>query len=242
MQRELQKLTWKNIRELVPGKIDTAIFPVGTVEAHGATVLGTDNIIPDSIAAYLADRINAIIVPTLNYGITKSLYGYPGSMTIKQDNFQSFVFDIFKSMKDVGFRKIIVLNGHGGNNAALKAAAHEFYYEYRINIAIIHWWELCEDLVELVYGEAGGHAGNNETAMVQAIDESLVDRSQFDENMPYHYVSGADIFPVPGSILQYKPNEGLPDFDLERAKRFQAGVFEQVEDFVKMIIKRWDNI
>ena len=242
MQRELQKLTWKNIRELVPEKIDTAIFPVGTVEAHGATVLGTDNIIPDSIAAHLADKINAIIVPTLNYGITKSLYGYPGSMTIKQDNFQNFVFDIFKSMKDVGFKKIIVLNGHGGNNAALKAAAQDFYYEYRINIAVIHWWELCEDLVELVYGEAGGHAGNDETAMVQAIDESLVDRSQLDENMPYHYISGADIYPVPGSILQYKPNEGLPDFDLETSKRFQAGVFEQVEDFVKMIIKRWDNI
>ncbi|MEW5924787.1 MAG: creatininase family protein, partial [Candidatus Zixiibacteriota bacterium] len=204
MQRELQKLTWKNVRELVPGKIDTVIFPVGTIEAHGVTVLGTDNLIPDSIAAYLADKINAIIAPTLNYGITKSLYGYPGSMTVKQDNFQNFTFDIFKSLRDVGFKKIIVMNGHGGNNAALKAAAHDFYYEYRVNIAVIHWWELCEDLVELVYGEAGGHAGNNETAMVQAIDESLVDRAQLDENMPYHYISGADIYPVPGSILQYK--------------------------------------
>ncbi|PKK83518.1 MAG: creatininase [candidate division Zixibacteria bacterium HGW-Zixibacteria-1] len=242
MQRELQKLTWKNVRELVPGKIDTVIFPVGTVEAHGVTVLGTDNLIPDSIALNLADKINAIIAPTLNYGITKSLYGYPGSMTVKSDSFQNFVFDILKSLRDVGFRKIIVLNGHGGNNTSLKTAAHDFYYEYRINTAIIHWWELCEDLVEEIYGEAGGHAGNNETAMIQAIDETLVDKSQLDDNMPYHYISGADIFPVPGSILQYKPNEGLPDFDLARSKQFQAGVFAQVEEFVKMIISRWDNI
>ena len=242
MQRELQKLTWKNIRDMVPGQIDTAIFPVGTIEAHGATVLGTDNLIPDSIAAYLADKINAIIVPTLNYGITKSLYGYPGSMTVKPANFQNFVYDILKSLYDIGFKRIIVLNGHGGNNSSLKAAAHDFYYEYRVKIAVIHWWELCDDLVEEIYGEAGGHAGNNETAMVQAIDGSLVDKSQLDDNMPYHFQAGADVYPIPGSILQYKKGEGLPDFDMENSKQFQQRTFEKVEEFTKFILKRWDNI
>jgi len=242
MQRELQKLTWKNIRELVPGRIDTVIFPVGTIEAHGATVLGTDNLIPDSIAAHLADKINAIIAPTLNYGITKSLYGYPGSMTVRPASFQNFVADVFKSLYDVGFKRIIVLNGHGGNNSALKAAAHDFFYEYRIKIAVIHWWDLCDEEVQEVYGDAGGHAGNNETAMVQALDESWVDKSQLDENMPYHFKAGADIYPIPGSILQYKENEGIPDFDVENSKKFQHKVFERVEEFVKMILHRWDNI
>jgi len=242
MHRELQKLTWKNIRELVPEKIDTVILPIGTIEAHGAAALGTDNYIPESISTYLADKINALIAPTLNYGITKSLYGYPGSMTIQPDNFEKFVADILKSIYDIGFKKIIIMNGHGGNNSSLKKTAHDFYYKYRVNIAILHWWDLCSDAVVEVYGEDGGHAANNETAMVQAIDESLVDKSLFDDKMAYAMKGGADIYPIPGSILLYKEGEGLPDFDLKKSQKYQKLVFKQVEEFVKMILDRWDNI
>ncbi len=242
MQRELQKLTWKNIRELVPHKIDRVIFPVGTVEAHGAAALGTDNIIPESIAAYLADKINALIAPILNYGITKSLYGYPGSMTVKPKNFEPFVDDILKSLYDIGFKKIIVLNGHGGNNSCLKSAAQNFFYKYRINIAVIHWWDLCEDLTREFYGENGGHAGLNETAMVQAVDKSYADKSLLDDNMPYHFVPGADVYPIPGSILLYSEGEGLPDFDVKKARQFQKKVFEKLEEYIKMVLTRWDAI
>nr|MBN2277911.1 creatininase family protein [candidate division Zixibacteria bacterium] len=242
MEREYQKLTWKNIRDLVPDKIDTVILPIGTVEAHGAAALGTDNYIPESIAAYLAEKINALIVPTLNYGITKSLYGYPGSMTVRTENFENFVADILKSLYDVGFRKVIIMNGHGGNNASLKKAAHDFFYNYRVKTAVIHWWELCEEAVKEIYGEDGGHAANNETAMVQAIDEALADKTLYDDNMPYFYRSGADIYPVPGSILLYTKGEGLPDFDPDRAQKYQQLVFRQVEEFVKMILSRWEKI
>ncbi len=88
MERQFQRLSWKHIKELVPGKIDTLIFPVGTVEAHGAMALGTDNFIPESIANHLADKINALIAPTVNYGITRSLYGYPGSVTVTRRKLQ----------------------------------------------------------------------------------------------------------------------------------------------------------
>lgn len=242
MERELQRLTWKNIKELVADKIDTVIFPVGTVEAHGAAAIGTDNIIPQSLAEYLADKINALIAPVLNYGITKSLYGYPGSITIRPAVFENFVGDIFRSFKDSGFKKVIVLNGHGGNNATLKAAAQQFFYDCRIPVAVIHWWQLCGDLVKEFYGEAGAHAGLDETAMVQAVDESLVDKSQYDDRMIYQFQPGADVYPVPGSILLYVENEGLPDFDATRAKEYQKKVFAKVEEYVKFIISRWDQI
>jgi creatinine amidohydrolase len=242
MQRQLQRLSWKNIRDLVPDKVDTVLFPVGTIEAHGAAAIGTDNLIPESIAEYLAERINAVIAPTLNYGITKSLYGYPGSMTIQEPNFESFIKDILKSFYDAGFEKIIVLNGHGGNNSALKAAAHEFYYLYRVKIAVIHWWELCADLAKQFFGESGGHAGLDENAMVQAIDESLVDASLYDDDMPYFFRAGANIYPVPGSILLYKENEGIPDFNAERSREYQQKVFEKIEEFLREILGRWEKI
>jgi len=242
MEREFQRLSWKHIKGLVPEKIDTLIFPVGTVEAHGAMALGTDNFVPESIANHLADKINALIAPTVNYGITRSLYGYPGSVTVTEESLKNYVRDILISYSHMGFKKVILLNGHGGNNATLKEVAMQLYYERKVKIAVIHWWELCRQLVKEFYGEAGGHSALDETALVQAIDPKLVDKSLYDENLAYFVRPGADIYPIPGSILLYTEGEGYPDFDLEKARQFQKKLFELVENFVKLILKQWEMI
>jgi creatinine amidohydrolase len=242
VQRQLQKLTWKHVRNLVPDKIDTVLFPVGTVEAHAAAALGTDNFIPESIADYLAGKINALVAPLLAYGITKSLYGYPGSMTVTPRSFENIVKDILKSFHDIGFKKIFVINGHGGNNDVLKNVAYEFFYQFRTRIAVIQWWELCADLTREFFGQEGGHGAIDETAMVQAMDESLVDSSLYDNDMAYFFRRGASVYPVPGSMLLYKDGEGLPDFDAARARQYQQKVFAEMESFVKMILSRWEKI
>lgn len=242
MQRELEKLTWRQMKELVPQKIDTLIFPVGTVEAHGVTALGTDNIIPVSMAHYLADRINALIAPVVNYGITRSLYGYPGSVTVSEESFRKYINDILVSFAHNGFRKTILLNGHGGNNAVLKEVSLNFHYQFKVKIAVIHWWELCRNTVVEFYGEAGGHAALDETALVQAVDPSLVDEKLYEEKMAYFVRAGADIYPIPGTILLYTKGEGYPRFDIDKAKKFQKKLFEEVEEFVKLILKNWESI
>ena len=70
MERTLQRLNWLTVQQLVPGEIDTVLLPVGTVEAHGAACLGTDNYIPDTIAHDIAERINALVAPTVAHGVT----------------------------------------------------------------------------------------------------------------------------------------------------------------------------
>lgn len=242
MERKLHRLSWKNIKELVPDKTDALIFPVGTVEAHGTSALGTDNFIPESIAEYLADKINALIAPTVNYGITRSLYGYPGSVTVGETSFRNYIDDILVSFSHIGFRKIILLNGHGGNNAALKETAQLLFYNHKVKIAVVHWWVLCAEMVKEFYGEAGGHAALDETALVQAIDPALVDRSLYNSSLAYYVQPGADIYPIPGSILLYTENQGYPDFDLDRAKRFQTEVFKKIEEFIRVVLKQWEAI
>jgi creatinine amidohydrolase len=242
VEREFQRLTWVDIDRLVPEIIDTVILPVGTIEAHGAIALGTDNIIPESMANFLADKIDALVAPTVNYGITKSLYGYPGSLTISPPIFRDYVKEILKSFHHTGFRKIIVINGHGGNNDALKEAAFWLHTEYQVKIAIIHWWELCADLTEEFYGEQGGHAGLNEAAMVQAVDDSLVNKELHSDDMAYSFKKGADIYPIPGTILLYRENEGMPDYDSDKAVQFQSLVFKEIEKFVKLILDRWAKL
>jgi creatinine amidohydrolase len=242
VERKLGKLSWIDIKELIPGKIDTLIFPVGTVEAHGSFALGTDNYIPESIAEYLADKINALIAPTVNYGLTRSLYGYPGSITVTESNYRNFISDIMVSYAHTGFKKIILINGHGGNNAMLKEAAMQLHYNNKVKIAVIHWWELCRELVKEHFGEAGGHAALDETALIQAIDPALVNQKQYDKDLAYFVRPGADIYPIPGSILLYTKDEGYPSFDLDKSRQFQQKLFKEIEDFVNLILKQWDKI
>lgn len=239
MERQLQHLSWLTIKELVPEKIDTVILPVGTIEAHGSAPIGTDNLIPDMLAQEIAERINALVAPILNYGITKSLYRYNGGITITPDTFGKFVRDILDSLTDTGFKNVIIMNGHGGNNTILKTIAHQFHYEKKANIAVIHWWMLCNKMTEEFFGHAGGHAGTDETAMVMAINPDLVDEEQYSPELAYLFASGADVYPVPGSILLYKQDEGYPEFDLEKAKEYRQKVIETVGDFVEMVLGKW---
>lgn len=239
MERELHRLSSISIQSLVPEKIDTIILPVGTVEAHGSACIGTDNLIPETIAAGIAERLNALIAPTLNYGITRSLYRHKGGITICPTTFQAFVNDILSSLAEIGFRHVILMNGHGGNNAALKAAAYDFHKEHGANIAVIHWWELCSDMTKEFFGHHGGHAGTDETAMVQAIDPDLADRKQYSDDLAYYFRPGADVYPVPGTILLYKEGEGYPNFDLDQAKEYRQRVVETVGSFAEMVLSRW---
>ena len=239
MERELQKLSWLKVQKLVPEQIDTVILPVGTVEAHGSSCLGTDNYIPNEIAYGIAGRINALVAPIVNYGITRSLYRYNGGSTIQPETYQMFIRDILDSFIDTKFHNVILLNGHGGNNSALKQVAYEFHYQQDANIAVIHWWELCQKMTDEFFGHAGGHAGTDETAMVHAIDPSLVDEENNDPDLAYTFKPGSDIYPVPGSVLLYKPGEGYPEYDREKAKQYRDKVVDMVGEFAEMVIGRW---
>jgi creatinine amidohydrolase len=74
-----EEINWMEFEKLVPDEYDTAILPTGTVEAHGVSPLGTDNLIPMEICRRIAEDLKAIIAPPVNYGITSSLLGYPTS-------------------------------------------------------------------------------------------------------------------------------------------------------------------
>lgn len=242
MEREIQKLSWTKVKNMVPKEIDTVLFPLGTVEAHGPNALGTDNLIPEKIALDQAERLNSLIAPTLNYGITKSLYMYPGSITVRPKNYAPFVSDILFSLAKDKFKNIIILNGHGGNNGALKEAAYDVHFEHNVNIAVIHWWMLCGDMTKEFFGQAGGHAGLDETAAVQAIDPALVDKDEYDQKMAFLMKPGADIYPSPGSILLYTDGEGYPNFNKKQADEYLPKVCRTVGDYILKLKEQWKLI
>ena len=82
--RELNDIGWMEFRELVPSKIHTVLIPTGTMEPHGVINNGADNTAPFAMAKTIARRTNAMIAPTLPYGITGSLEAYPGAFQITE--------------------------------------------------------------------------------------------------------------------------------------------------------------
>src|SRR5262249_34227044 len=116
MTHRLTDLSWEQFRARVPASCDLAIVPVGTIEAHGAIPLGTDTIIPVALAARLAPKWNALVAPAVGYGVTNSLLPYPGSTTVTSATFRAYLFEATAGLADAGFRRVVILNGHGGQS------------------------------------------------------------------------------------------------------------------------------
>src|SRR5687768_16202696 len=124
--REMDRINWMEFREQVPARIQTVLLPTGTLEPHGVVNNGADNTAPTAMAHRIARRANALIAPTIPYGMTGSMEAYPGAFQITESAYRPFVKQVLEGLAKNGFRNIIVLNGHGGpQTAVLNAVAAE---------------------------------------------------------------------------------------------------------------------
>ena len=241
--REMERVNWMEFRDWVPAKINTVLLPLGTIEAHGVAANGTDILAPVAMAREIAPRVNAMIAPVIPYGFTGILDAYPGSFTIPEDAYRAYVRAVLLGLAKNKFKNIILLNGHGGGQTAiLSALAHEVGRETGSRILAVNWWSYCSDVTLEVFGEDGGHAGNNETAYVMAIDPSLVRKEQYKPDMATALPAPNtwSAYPFPSSIMLYKEGQGYPTFDLTRAKTYFAKVNDKIAGLIQETIRKWD--
>ncbi len=241
--REMERINWMEFREAVPSRIQTVLLPTGTLEPHGVINNGADNTAPMAIAQRIARRVNAMIAPTLPYGMTGSLEAYPGAFQITESAYRPFVKQVLEGLAKNGFRNIIILNGHGGpQTAALNAVAAEVAAERRVRTLVINWWSFASDITKQVFGEDGGHAGLNETAFIQAIDPSLVHPERYKEEMATAYPAPGtwSASPFPSSIGLYQPGQGYPKFDQRKANEYFDKVTEKVAGLINEVVRKWN--
>ncbi len=241
--REMNLITWTEFRELVPEQIETVLLPTGSIEPHGVIPSGSDNLAPTAMAQQLAGRLNALIAPTLNYGITPRMQAYPGAVSISENAYRPFIKDVIAGLAKNRFKNIIVLNGHGGNSTILRAVANQISEQHEVRILIVDWWSLASEETFAVFGENGGHAGNNETAYVQAIVPEHIHPERYDKKMAIPNPTGNSWYavPVPASILLYEKGQGYPTFDQNQADLYFRKVNEKVGKVVEEIIQKWDE-
>jgi creatinine amidohydrolase len=229
--------------EVVPSKIDTVLLPTGTLEPHGVANNGADNTAPTAMAKAIALRTNAMIAPTLPYGITGSLEAYPGAFKISEKAYRPFIKEILEGLVKNGFRNIIILNGHGGGQTAvLQSVAEEVAIEHKVRTLVINWWSFASDVTQEVFGEDGGHAGWNETAFIQAIDPTLVDQKRYKDELatPFPRAGTWSAVPFPSSIGLYKEGEGYVKFDQKKADEYFRKVTDKVAALIIEVRRKWD--
>src|SRR5688572_8948183 len=241
--REMDRINWMEFKEVVPSKINTVLIATGTLEPHGVINNGADNTAPTAIAHTIAERTNAMIAPTLPYGMTGTLEAYPGAFQITEAAYRPFVKQLLEGLAKNGFRNIIVINGHGGpQTAVLTAVAAEVSAEKRVRTLVVNWWSFSSDITKEVFGEDGGHAGWNETAFIQAIDRTLVHPERYSPELatPYPTPGTWAAAPFPLSIGLYQPGQGYPKFDQKKADEYFAKVNAKIAALVADVVRKWD--
>lgn len=243
--RWMDELNWVEFRAIVPAKTQTVILTTGTLEPHGVTANGSDNIAPVKIAQAIAadPGINALIAPHIPYGVTGGMAPYPGAAHIPENVYAPYVHAVLMSLKRSGFRNIVIINGHGGpQTALLQQVARNVAIEHEVNTLVVNWWSTCSNVTEQVFGNPGGHAGENETAFMQAIDPKLVKKELLSQITvsPNPPPGSWQATPSPSSIGLYQRGTGAPtDFDQAKADEYFRRVNDCVAHVVRGTLEKW---
>jgi creatinine amidohydrolase len=135
----IRDLNWFQLEEYLRGD-DRIVLPIGSTEQHAYLSLETDNILAERVAAEAAEPLGVPVLPVLAYGLTPSFSAYPGSPTLRVGTLVAVVQDLLDSLHGQGFRRILIVNGHGGN-APTDAARREWEAAHPDAEVQFHsWW------------------------------------------------------------------------------------------------------
>lgn len=113
----LEELNWMDVEEYLKGE-DRLILVLGACEQHGYLSLLTDIKIPLVLADAASQQTGVLVAPPVNFGVSPYFLAYPGTFSLRVETMLAVVEDIVRSAYSQGFRRILVLNGHGGNTPA----------------------------------------------------------------------------------------------------------------------------
>ena len=240
-ERRIARINWMEFAEIVPRGANTVLLPVGTLEAHGISSLGTDNEIPTRLSEALAERLNALVAPTIPYGVTAHLGALAGGTHIPAPAFTEYVVAVLAALAHQGVQNVVVMNGHGGNTEALKDATRRAHEETGLFVAVFNWWIEMKPIVEESLGAPGGHAGVDETAAMLAIAPEQVFPDRWDPSIAYEHRDSVIAFPAPGSLLYYGGKRSDPKLDARAAARFWDRVVEHAGEILEDLVARWNR-
>lgn len=249
-----EKLTWPEINDAVD-RGQVCIVPCGSVEQHGPHLpLDVDIVCPQGIAFGAGREIpeKLLVLPPVWYGYTAHVMDFPGTINTHYTTFIEQVLDITRSLAYHGFKKIVLLNGHGSNMPNLDLAARRTNLETDAECVVTAWWSLLTVDKEFLprwrqsrFPGGCSHACELETSLYLYLDGGNV-RTELiksgvisfnEEASPFNWV---DLFAAgPATTISwtssYSPTGVLGDAELATADKGRQAYEEAVKQLVRFI-------
>ena len=152
-----------DLRKKIKQKKQIAIIPVGSIEQHGPHLpISTDSDIVTEISLRFSEKINGILLPTINYGISDEHFPF-FNLSVKKSTLSKMLDDICESLIKNGISRILIINGHYGNLESLKG--FERKKKRNRKIKVLSYWKYMDREFD--------HAGNVETSIMLAISKNV---------------------------------------------------------------------
>jgi creatinine amidohydrolase len=205
-------LTWPEIRTRIAEQ-PVVMLPVGEVEDHGHHLpLDTDNLLVTRICEAAAEKApeDILLMPPIYYGFSPHHMDFPGTISIEADHFAAYVLDVTKSVAYHGFRRIMLVNGHGSNAPLLNLVARRIVLETEAVCASVSHWNLATQVIaEVRESEIPGgicHACELETSLYLFLcpERVQVDKIRREMSMPKSKFTWYDLArPSPATLTLY---------------------------------------
>jgi creatinine amidohydrolase len=136
---KVKEMNWMQVEDYLR-RDDRSVLPVGSTEQHAQLSLMVDCILSERVAADAAEPLGVPVFPPVNYGITPYFRAFPGTVSLRMETFLGLMRDILASLTEQGFKRIVIVNGHGGNSPAQTLAQEWMTDHPEIRIKFHNWW------------------------------------------------------------------------------------------------------
>lgn len=190
-------LTWTDIEGMGDRENVVIVQPMGAIEQHGPHLpLAVDSAICTAVLGHALNQLDAAIpvysLPPLYYGKSNEHWHFPGTVTLSVETLLHVLRDVAESMYRAGFRKLVLLNAHGGQPQVLEIAARDLHLAHAdLMVFPLFVWAVpncAGDLLTAKEMELGIHAGDAETSLMLSIlpDQVRMDqaKAEFPQNLP----------------------------------------------------------
>jgi creatinine amidohydrolase len=181
---KIRDCNWMQLEEYLRGD-DRIVLPLGSVEQHGYLSLAVDQLLAERVAVEAAEPLGVPVLPALPYGIAPYFAAYPGSPSLSPETYGAVLCELVGALAAQGFRRFLLVNGHGGNDAGRPALEDWAAAHSEVEVLWHNWWNAPRTWKE-----------------VQSVDPDASHASWL-ENFPWTRLPGVD-----------QPRERKPMVDL----------------------------
>ncbi len=135
----VSEMNWRQVEDYLRTD-DRAVLPTGSTEQHAGLSLATDMILADRVAVEAAEPLGIPVFPVIPYGVTPYFAAYPGTISLRIETYLRLIRDVLDSLAGSGFRRILIVNGHGGNAPAQSFAAEWMAANPAMRVRFHNWY------------------------------------------------------------------------------------------------------